>query len=77
VRETAVALARAFGAQLADAVEHSLDLLVIGSRAEAEPGRVSLSASSEHLIEDGAGYPVLVLPRAMELSFGALASLGV
>jgi hypothetical protein len=42
---------------------------VIDSRAEAEPGRVWLSSSAEHLIEI-ANCPVLVVPRGRALQFG-------
>jgi nucleotide-binding universal stress UspA family protein len=77
---TAEALARAFGAELgaspsgARAGEHpgghdqEACLLVVGSRPEAEEGRVSLSAASENLIEVAA-CPVLVVPRGVALAF--------
>jgi nucleotide-binding universal stress UspA family protein len=45
------------------------DLLIVDSRREAEPGRVSLSSSAAHLIEI-ATSPVLVVPRGVALSFG-------
>ena len=45
-----------------------LGLVVVGSRPEAEEGRVSLSAASENLIEN-AGCPVLVVPRGKALAF--------
>ncbi len=41
---------------------------MVGSRPEAEEGRVSLSAASENLIEN-AGCPVLVVPRGKALEF--------
>jgi nucleotide-binding universal stress UspA family protein len=77
---TAQALARALDADLAPEGEHrgghtqrargeqDVDLLVVGSRPEAEEGRVSVSAASENLIEN-AGAPVLVVPRGTTLSF--------
>jgi nucleotide-binding universal stress UspA family protein len=65
---TAEALARALGAELGAAGEQGADLLVVGSRPEAEVGRVSLSAASENLIEVAA-CPVLVVPRGKALAF--------
>jgi nucleotide-binding universal stress UspA family protein len=67
-RETAEALAAAFGASVAPVVNEHTDLLVIDSRAEAEHGRVSISASASHLIEI-ATSPVLVVPRGVRLQF--------
>jgi nucleotide-binding universal stress UspA family protein len=70
---TAEALARALGAELSTSGEQSVGLLVVGSRPEAEEGRVSLSAASENLIEI-ATCPVLVVPRGKALAFdGAIA----
>jgi nucleotide-binding universal stress UspA family protein len=66
---TAQALARALDADLGAAGEQTADLLVVGSRPEAEEGRVSLSAASENLIENAVS-PVLVVPHGKELSFG-------
>jgi nucleotide-binding universal stress UspA family protein len=65
---TAQALARALDADLGAAGEQSADLLVVGSRPEAEEGRVSLSAASENLIENAVS-PVLVVPHGKALSF--------
>jgi nucleotide-binding universal stress UspA family protein len=65
---TAEALAAATGATLTGAIGQA-DLIVVGSRAEAEAGRIGLSASSEKVIEDLARGPILVLPRGVELSF--------
>jgi nucleotide-binding universal stress UspA family protein len=65
---TAEALASSLGAELAAAGEQSNSLLVVGSRPEAEPGRVSLSAASENLIEVSS-CPVLVVPGGKALSF--------
>jgi nucleotide-binding universal stress UspA family protein len=69
-RETAQSLASALGAQLAPVANEAADLLVIDSRAEAEPGHVAISASAAYLI-DVARCPVLVLPRARALEFGS------
>jgi nucleotide-binding universal stress UspA family protein len=65
---TAQALASALGAELGAAGAQDASLLVVGSRPEAEEGRVSLSAASENLIEV-ATCPVLVVPRGVALSF--------
>jgi nucleotide-binding universal stress UspA family protein len=65
---TAESLAHSLGAELATAGEQNAALLVVGSRPEAEEGRVSLSAASENLIEI-ATCPVLVVPRGKALSF--------
>jgi nucleotide-binding universal stress UspA family protein len=71
-QSTAAALAEALHASAGVLGEQEADLLVIGSRPQAEPGTVSLSARSEHLIEEGA-CPVLVLPAQRTLSFNASA----
>jgi nucleotide-binding universal stress UspA family protein len=71
---TAEALSRSLGAELGAAGEHpggheqDAGLLVVGSRPEAEQGRVSLSAASENLIEI-ATCPVLVVPRGKAIAF--------
>jgi nucleotide-binding universal stress UspA family protein len=65
---TADALARSLGAELGAAGEQDAGLLVVGSRPEAEQGRVSLSAASENLIEI-ATCPVLVVPRGKAIAF--------
>jgi nucleotide-binding universal stress UspA family protein len=73
--ETAEALARALNASVVSADSQSADVLVVGSRPEAEQGRVSISAASENLIEN-ATCPVLVVPQGRALSFdGALATI--
>jgi nucleotide-binding universal stress UspA family protein len=71
--DTAQALARALGAELSSAGGQDAGLLVVGSRPEAEEGRVSLSAASENLIEI-ATSPVLVVARGSALSFGGVAA---
>jgi nucleotide-binding universal stress UspA family protein len=71
---TAEALASTLGAELggvpsgAHPGEQDCGLLVVGSRPEAEHGRVSLSAASENLIEV-ATCPVLVVPHGVALTF--------
>jgi nucleotide-binding universal stress UspA family protein len=72
-RPTAEALASALGATVAPVANEHADLLVIDSRPEAPPGRVSLSASATHLIEI-ATCPVLVVPRGVALAFGPRAA---
>lgn len=66
---TADALAAAIGASVTSVADESADLLVIGSRPEAEQGQVALSAAAENLIEGVVRCPVLVLPRGTQLSF--------
>ncbi len=66
--QTAQALARALDAEVSAAGEQNADLLVVGSRPEAEQGRVSISAASENLIENAVA-PVLVVPHGKALSF--------
>ncbi len=68
---TAEALAAALGAELSAAGEQPSNLLVVGSRPEAEHGRVSLSAASENLIEV-ATCPVLVVPRGKSVAFDGI-----
>jgi nucleotide-binding universal stress UspA family protein len=69
-RETAEGVARALNGEVAQVAGTDTDLLVIDSRAGTEDGRVSLSASAEHLIEVSTGA-VLVVPRGVSLQFGA------
>jgi len=71
-RETAAALAAGLGAEVVPVAGEDTDILVLDSRADAPAGRVSLSASAEHLVEIAASA-VLVLPRGERLSFGAAA----
>jgi nucleotide-binding universal stress UspA family protein len=65
---TAESLARALNATVEPVADDHADLLVIDSRPEAEPGRISLSSSAAHLIEI-ATCPVLVVPRGAVLQF--------
>jgi nucleotide-binding universal stress UspA family protein len=68
-RETAHSLAAALGAEMAPAADHAVDLLVVGSQANAVPGRVAISAAAQYVIEN-ARCPVLVVPRGGRVSFG-------
>lgn len=74
-KDTADALAEALGASIVGAHEPA-ELLVAGSRPEADPGRVNVSAASMRLIEDAA-WSVVVVPRGVVLAFGAPVSLSV
>ncbi len=67
-RKTAESLAAALGATVGPVANEQTDLLVIDSRPEAEPGRISLSSSATHLIEIST-CSVLVLPRGVRLQF--------
>ena len=67
--ETARHLADRFDAVLSRD-EHRVDLLVVGSRAEATEGQVMLSSQFQHEIEN-AGCPVLVLPRGARIQFAS------
>jgi nucleotide-binding universal stress UspA family protein len=73
-RTTAETLAEALGAAVVDAPDGA-DLLIIGSRPEAEAGHVAPSSADRQLIESLATCPVLVLARDTSLSFGRLAPL--
>ena len=68
-RATAEALAGSLGAMVAPVANEEADLLVVDSRPEAEPSRISISASAAHLIEI-ATCSVLVLPRGVAVPFG-------
>ncbi len=72
-RETAEALARALGAEVAPVAGEDTDLLVVDSRSEAQEGRVSISSSAQHLIEISTSA-VLVLPRGARPAFSGVGS---
>jgi nucleotide-binding universal stress UspA family protein len=65
--DTAHALANHFEARVTEAT-HDVDLLIVGSRAEAPEGRTIISAQAQKMIED-APAPVLVVARGVALSF--------
>jgi nucleotide-binding universal stress UspA family protein len=67
-RDSAEALAGALGAAVSPVANDQTDLLIVDSRPDAEPGRISLSSSASHLIE-GATCPVIVVPRGVKLAF--------
>ena len=66
--DTAHALAGHFGAEVTDQ-NYNVDLLVVGSRAEASPGQAMISAVAENAII-GTSAPVLVIARDVALRFG-------
>jgi nucleotide-binding universal stress UspA family protein len=68
--DTARALADSFGATLTRDEPH-VDLLVVGSRLEATPGRVLISTHAQNEIEN-ATCPVLVVPHGVTLDFPAV-----
>jgi len=70
---TAEALATALGATVSP-VASEADLLVIDSRPDAQPGRISISSAARGLIET-ATCPVLVLPRGVVLQVGRASAL--
>jgi len=65
---TAELLAQSLGADIGGGGEQNPGLLVVGSRPEADDGRVSLSAASENLIEN-AVCPVLIVSRGKSVAF--------
>jgi nucleotide-binding universal stress UspA family protein len=68
-RETANSLAAALGATVGEHGAGPVDFLVVGSRPEAQAGKVTLSAASDYAVETST-TPVLVTPRGVALSFG-------
>lgn len=65
--DTAHALAAHYGATVTGA-GHGVDLLIIGSRPEAAPGQVLVSARAQSAIE-AATCPVLVVARGVPVRF--------
>ena len=70
--ETAASLAASLGAETAAAQDDHGDLLVLGSTAGGQPGRVTLSASLGYELET-ATVPVLAVPRGKAVRFTARA----
>jgi nucleotide-binding universal stress UspA family protein len=70
---TARELAESFESRLTRD-ERQVDLLVVGSRAEAPAGRVLLTAQAQREIQN-APCPVLVVPRGVTIRFPQLATL--
>jgi nucleotide-binding universal stress UspA family protein len=67
--QTATELAEQFGASVTRE-ERGVDLLVVGSRSEARPGYVTISARAQNAIEESTA-PVLVVARALPVRFAA------
>jgi nucleotide-binding universal stress UspA family protein len=67
--DTAHALANHFGAEVTDK-NYNVDLLIVGSRAEAHDGQTMISAQAENALI-GTSAPVLVVGRGSVLSFSA------
>ena len=71
--ETAETLASRFGAAVARHPNRdAADLLVVASKPGVGPGRVTISAAAEYVIEL-ATCPVLVLPRGVAIAFDGAA----
>ena len=68
--ETAFSLAGGLDARVVDA-DRGVDVLVIGSRAEARHGRVMVTSNAQNAIEQ-ATAPVLVVARGVPLHFESL-----
>src|SRR4051794_15588784 len=66
--ETAGSLAEKLGAEVADKADVGVDLLVVGSQPLAAPGRVSVTAAAQYVVETSR-CPVLVLPRGKTVRF--------
>jgi nucleotide-binding universal stress UspA family protein len=72
-QETADSLAAALGARVTEPGESPVDLLVVGSRPEAQQGQVSLSAAAEYAVETSS-CAVLVVPHGTPVAFGSRAT---
>jgi nucleotide-binding universal stress UspA family protein len=68
VQDTAKGLVAALGAELLSGRPNEAGLVVVGSQASAQPGRIALSGTTRQLLE-AARSPVLVLPRGRVVSF--------
>lgn len=67
---TAQAIAGALGATVAPVAGEGADLVVVGSRGDAQQGRIGLSSAATHLIENSTAA-VLVVPNGVTVPFGA------
>jgi nucleotide-binding universal stress UspA family protein len=65
--DTAHAFANHFGATVTDK-NYGVDLLIVGSRPEAQPGQTMLSAQAENALV-GTSAPVLVVGRGVAVDF--------
>jgi len=68
--ETAYSLAERLGAEVVD-TDRGVDLVVVGSRAEARIGHVMITSAAERALEDVTA-PVLILARGVPLRFETL-----
>ncbi|MFZ0384979.1 MAG: hypothetical protein WAL22_04910 [Solirubrobacteraceae bacterium] len=68
--ETAYSLAARLGARVVDNDRH-VDLVVVGSRAEARDGHVMITSAAENALEDITA-PVLIVARGAALQFDTL-----
>ena len=68
--ETAYSLAARVGGQVVDR-DRNVDLLVVGSRAEARVGHVMITSAAQRALEDVTA-PVLIVARGVPLRFGTL-----
>ena len=68
--ETAFSIAERLGARVVD-TDRRVDLLLVGSRAEAREGHVMLTSSARNAIDE-ATCPVLVVARGVPLHFDTL-----
>jgi nucleotide-binding universal stress UspA family protein len=66
--ETAASLADKLGAEVVEKADSSVDLLVVGSQHLAAPGRVSMTAAAQYVVETSR-CPVLVLARGKTVRF--------
>jgi nucleotide-binding universal stress UspA family protein len=67
-QKTAESLARALGAEVVGADDRSADLIVVGSQAAGQPGRIALSGATRAQL-DSARSSVIVLPRGTTIEF--------
>ncbi len=65
--ETAYSLAARLGARVVDTDRH-VDLVIVGSRAEARDGHVMITSAAENALEDVTA-PVLIVARGVGAAF--------
>jgi hypothetical protein len=68
--ETAYSLAGSLGARVVDS-DRNVDLLIVGSRPEAQDGHVMITSAAENSLEDVTA-PVLIVARGVALHFDTL-----
>jgi nucleotide-binding universal stress UspA family protein len=68
--ETAHSLAARLGARVVD-TDRNVDLVIVGSRAEARDGHVMITSAAENALEDITA-PVLIVARGVALHFDTL-----